>query len=204
MSIEDLKRDLSRALEANNWSAAASVRSTLVAQHPDTSEAAEAAYKQGLHALYQEQVLARAAEYLRLAARAMDPDWSLPARVSLGLVMLAQGKGQQAVFELRKAAGIKPPNQMTAQAAGLVAVALAQHKPGAEVERAREQYKGVLQQLTKGQAPAVEAWACLHLGMEFKHDGQRAEAKQWLHRAAGLNALGPDEADLLQRTLGQL
>lgn len=203
VALKDLQRDLARALEANDLDAAASVRRAIVDNH-EGLEVAEAAYKLGLDALYRKKDLAAAADLLRQAGKAKHPDWSLPARVSLGLVLLAAGKPQQAVFELRKAASAKPASLLTAQAAGLIALALAQSNPGAEVERARDKFKSALEALTKNQPPEVEAWAALYLGMEFKHDGMREDARKWLLRAQTLQCLPEAESESLARSLAQL
>src|SRR5688500_15411197 len=119
-TLKDLQRDLARALEAGDPDQIASVRRTIASGFPDTPEAAEANYRLGLDQLFRGKNLEEAAKHLREATKAKAPPWSIASRVSLGLVMLRQGKAQQAIFELRRVAGIKPPTIHSAQAAGFV------------------------------------------------------------------------------------
>ena len=104
-SLKDLERDLARALKAGDLDQIASVRRTIASGFADTPAAAEANYRLGLDLLFRTKNVDEAAAHLREAAKTKAAPWSIAARVSLGLVMLRQGKAQQAIFELRRVAG---------------------------------------------------------------------------------------------------
>ena len=204
-NLASLLSDLERALSAEDLDLVASVRRTICDGHPSSPAAAEASYKLGLDALYRRQDLDGAAEYLREAVRKKDNQWSPAARVSLALVLLSQKKYQQALFELRKAASVQPPTLLSAQAAGLTAVALADaKKPGAEVERAREKAKAILLQLASASDAVTASVAAFMLGVEFKFEGEREKARTWLERALAADQLPAQERRLAEGALQTL
>ena len=90
-ALEQLQRDLDRALEAEDHAAAAAVRRTIVDSYADRPEAAEAAFKLGLFSLFKEKNLDAAEAALRTAAKAKHPVWSPQARISLGVVSSCMG-----------------------------------------------------------------------------------------------------------------
>lgn len=203
--LSSLLGDLERALAIRDLDLAASVRRTIVEGHPGTTAAAESAYKLGLDALYRRHDLDAAVRWFRGVVRAKAPKWSAAARVSLALVLLRQQKHQRALFELRKAASADPPTLLSAQAAGLAAVALAgARRPGAEVERARDQAKSLLTRLTASSDPEIGGGAAFILGMEFKFDGDRQKARTWLERAVASGVLSEDERCLAEQSLEEL
>lgn len=191
-SLKELERDLDRALEAGDPEQVASVRRTIAGGFPGSPAAAEASYKLGLDQLFRAQNPDEAAKLLREATKAKAPPWSLAARVSLGILLLHQGKPQQALFELRRAAGVKPPSIESAQAAGFVVIALREIGNGKEAERARATQLEMLRALVKRDDDETRALAHFMLGMEHKFDGERAPAKQHLEAALALEALPAD------------
>lgn len=202
--LQDLQRDLDRALAAGDLGAAAQVRRTIADGHPDTPQGAEARYRLGLHLLFQERNLDAAAEAFRAAAKAKQRPWSGQARVSLGLVMLRQGKHQQAIFELRRVASAEPPTLVSAQAAGLVVLGLKESGKGPEAERARTSYLKLLDTLVRTGDELTRPYAQLMLGMEHKHDGRRDLARPLLEAAAAADSLPDAERTQAQAALQEI
>lgn len=202
-TLPELLRDLDRALGAGDLDTAASVRRTIAEGHPTAPEAAEARFKLGLHLLFKGRDLEAAAGELREAAKAKHPVWSPQARISLGLILLRQGKFQQAVFELRRVSGQTPPTLVSAQAAGLVVVALRSDKKATEADRARGQQLDLLDKLTRSLTGEEKAMAQFMLGMEHKHDGRRDKARPLL-QAALTTGLPGREAEVAKRALAEV
>jgi tetratricopeptide (TPR) repeat protein len=111
------------------------------------------------------------------------------------------GKPQQALFELRKAAATKPPSVASATALGLAALILKDTQQPAEFERARKEQLKQLEALLKAPDPEEAALASYMLGMEYKYEGRRAEAKKYLERALASEALGPEERARVEEAL---
>lgn len=202
--LTELLRDLGRALEGGDLDQVAAVRRTIVETHEATQEGAEAAYKLALDTLFRQRDPDRAAEYLRIAGKSKVDQWSLPARVSLGLLLLRQGKHQQAAFELRKVAALKPPTVLTAQAQGFLVLALYEQKNGKEAQRIRGEQLKTLEGLTRSAHPPEAALAQLMLGLEYKFDGQRAEAKRHLTAAVDSGQLPKEDLGLAQKALSEV
>ena len=203
-TLQALTGDLDRALALNDLDAAASVRRSIAQLFPATPAGAEASYKLGLEALFRQRNLDAAAEHFRAATKAKVQQWGVPARVSLGLVLLRQAKPQQAIFELRRVASMEPPTAQTAQAAGLVVVALLDSGKGAEADRARQQHRRILERLSK-QAEGVErAMGRFMLAMEKKFDGDRAGAKEAFEDALTLAELPDEYREQATRALAEL
>lgn len=203
-SLEDLRRDLDRALAAKHEDNVAAVRTTIAESFPETPEGARARYELGLAALYRDKDLEAAANHFREAAKAKQKTWSHSARTSLGLVLLSQGKLQQAVFELRRAASATPPNLLVAQAAGMLHGALVQMGNKAEAQRARAQHLKILDDLTKHEDAPTAALARFLRGMEHKFEGERGPAKKLLTAALEGGHLPPDERSSAERALAAL
>ncbi len=203
-SLKELVRDLDRALAANHEENANSVRATIAAAFPETPEGAEARYKLGLSALYRAKDLEAAASHFREAAKAKQKTWSHLARTSLGLVLLSQGKHQQAVFELRRAASAQPPSLLVAQAAGMLHGALVEMGNKKEAEKARAQHLKILDDLTRSEDAPTAAMARYRRAMEHKFDGERLPAKQLLAAALEGGHLPPDERASAERALSTL
>jgi tetratricopeptide (TPR) repeat protein len=200
-SLSDLEQDLARALGAGDFNRAGSVRETIADAHGTTEAGAEANYKLGLAVLFGTGDLERAAERFRLAIQVKGSRWSGPARTSLGLVLHRLGKPQQALFELRKVAAAKPPSVASATALGLVALVLKDMNQPAEFERARKEQLKLLEGLLKAADAEEAALASYMLGMEYKYEGRRAEAKKYLERALASEALGPEEKARIEDAL---
>lgn len=199
-ALKDLSKDLERALAKGDAELVASIRRTIAEAHPETDEGAEAAYKLGLESLFRSKDIEEASEWLRKAAKAKSKEWGPLARTSLGLLLHRQGKLQQAVFELRKAAG-GVPSIAGAVALGLTVILFREAKNGAEADRARADQKKMLLALTKGEDAEDAALAHYMLGMEHKHDGERADAKRHLEAAVKSNALAGDAAEKAKAAL---
>jgi tetratricopeptide (TPR) repeat protein len=200
--LKDLERDLARALEQGDADRVSQARRQIAEQHPDTAAAAEASFRLGMHTLFAELDLAAAAEHFRQASKVKGSPFASAARVSLGITLFRQGKHQQAVFELRKVAGQKPPTLAGAQALSFVAMIQRQVGPAAELERTRGELTKLLTQLTQG-SKEESGLAHLMLAAEHKGDGRRAEAKRHLE-AALAQGLEPSYADRARAMLLEL
>lgn len=201
--LKDLERDLARALEKNDLDAAASVRRTLVQAHGETEAGAEASYKLGLDALFRQRNMDAAAECFRTATKVKSA-WSLMARSALAMVLLRQGKAQQAVFELRRVAGTTPPTLISASAWGLLVLALKESKQLKEVEKARGEHMKALARLADTAAGEDRALASFMLAMEHKYNGEREPAKKYMLRALEGTALPAEERRQAQAALKEL
>ena len=203
-ALEDLLRDLTRALQAKKEDDALAVRRSIAEQYPETPEGAEASYKIGLAALFRSQDLDAAATAFRASAKAKQKTWSLTARTSLGLLLLRQGKHQQAVFELRRAASARPPTLLVAQAAGLLVLALKEGNQQQEADRAHRQHVSLLDELLKSKDPETAAVARFMRAMEHKFDGQPADAREHLKAVLASDALPEAERASAERALVSL
>lgn len=190
--LSELLTTLSRALEVGDVDRIRAARQAVVAGHPESEAAAEASFRLGLDALFVGHSLDAAAEHFRAATRAKASAFALAARTSLGLVLLRQGKHQQAVFELRRVAAQKPPTLSAAQALSWVVQSFRTQKNAKEAERARDEQLKVLEAVAGGPDPAAAALAHVMLGAEHKHDGRRDLAKKHLTAALASGALDPE------------
>jgi tetratricopeptide (TPR) repeat protein len=202
-ALKDLLRDLARALEEGDRERIARVRRLIADGHSETSEAAEASYKLGLDALFLDLDLDRAVEHFRKAAKTKSALWSQAARVSLGMALFRQGKQQQAIFELRKAAGQKPPTIAAAHALAVISGFLRQMNNAAEADRARAEQMKLLVELTKSSSKEDAALAHYMLGVELKYEGKRADARRHFEAALG-GALDPTFVGRAKSLLGEL
>ncbi len=202
--LAELKRDLARALEDGEQERVGSVRRLIATQYEETEDGVEACYKLGLDALFVRQDLEEAEKRFRAAVRAKSETWSASARVSLALVLLALGKSQQAVFELRKVARKEPPDILSAQAWGILEMSLRDLKNGEEAKRARHEHLKLLKRLATDESSEDAALAHFMLGMEYKHDGVRKEARQHLETALSNDALPPVERTRAEQAIKDL
>jgi hypothetical protein len=120
------------------------------------------------------------------------------------MILLKQGKTQQALFELRKVAGTTPPTIISASAWGLLVVALRETNQPKEAARARTEHKRVLTRLTGSTVPEDAAIAHFMLGMEYKFDGERALAKKHFETALKGNALPEREKSQAEEALKEV
>lgn len=195
---------LSRALEVGDPDRIRDARKAIVAAHPESEAAGEAQFRLGLDALFLGQDLDAAAEHFRAATKSKASVHAMPARTSLGLVLLRQGKHQQAVFELRRVGAQKPPSLAAAQALSWVALSFRQQKNGAEADRARAEQLKVLESVAAGTDPAAAAIANVLLGAEHKHDGRRDLATKHLKAALAHKTLDPEYTAKAQALLASL
>lgn len=201
--LKDLQRDLEGALERGDRERIAEVRRLIVERFPDSDVAAEARYKLGLDALFFDADLDAAVDHFRAATKSKTGPWGAAARVSLGMALFRQGKGQQAVFELRKAAGVKPPTVAAAHALLLVSGFVRQLGNAAEADRARAEAMKLLDQLAKTAPAEDQALAHFLLGMEHKFEGRRDRARSHLEKALAAK-LDPLFAGKAQAALSEL
>lgn len=190
--LNELTTALARAEEVGDLDRLRVARQALVAAYPEAEVAAEAAFRLGLDALFVGQDLERAAEHFRAATKAKASPAAQAARTSLGLVLLRQGKHQQAVFELRRVGASKPPSLAAAQALSWVALSFRQQKNAKEADRARDEQLKVLDAVAAGADRASAALAHVLLGAEHKHDGRRDRAVKHLEAALASGALDAD------------
>lgn len=201
--LKDLLRDLSTALEGGDRERIAQVRRLIAEGYPDTDSGGEARYKLGLDALFFAGDLDAAIEQFRGATKLKSSPWATAARTTMGITLFRQGKLQQAVFELRKVAGIKPPTIASAQALSLVSGFMRQTGNAAEAERARDEAIKILDQLARGTDKAEASLAHFLLGMERKFEGRRDLAKKHLETALA-GKLDPTFAGRAQALLSEL
>jgi tetratricopeptide (TPR) repeat protein len=201
--LQDLERDLERALKSGNLDQVASVRRTIAEGHPDTAAGGEASYKLGLDTLFRKRNADEAAELFRKAIKSKS-QWAAAARISLAIVMLRQGKTQQAMFELRKLASANPPTIAAAYAQGLLVVALRESNQGKDAERIHGEHKKMLAKLTEVANGEDQALAHLMLGLEHKFDGERDLAKTHLEQAIRLKALAPEDLARAEAALSEV
>jgi tetratricopeptide (TPR) repeat protein len=201
--LDALKKDVDRAIKAGDPEKIALAWRAIATGHPDTSDAAEAEYRLGLDALFRVKNMDQAGEHFRTAAKAKGV-YAMAARSSLGLVLLRQGKPQQGIFELRKVAGTAPPTILSASAWGLLVVAFRESNNAREAERARTEHRRALQKLIESNVAEDSALANFMLGMEHKHDGERAPAKKLLQTALDSGKLPPAETAAAQKALAEV
>jgi tetratricopeptide (TPR) repeat protein len=190
-TLDQLRTDLTNALELGDLARIAEARRAIVQSFPESEAAAEANYKLGLNALFLEGNLEAAIDAFRAAAKVKAGGWNQAARTSLGIALMRDGKPQQAVFELRKAAAQKPPNLAAAQALSIVVTIFRQEKNAKEADRARAEQIKLLEQVASASDPASAALATFFLGVEHKFDGQRELAKKTIQAALAKGLLEP-------------
>lgn len=183
-SLADLLMDLERSVSGGDLDQVASIRRTIASSHATTEDGAEAMYKLGLDALFRRADLEASSQHLRESAKAKSPRWSPLARSTLGLILLRMGKPQQALFELRKVAGLSPPTLVSAQAWGLLVMAHRALDQAGEAERARGEHLKTLLRLTETAPAEDRGLAQFLLGMEYKFEGRRDLAKRFLRLAS--------------------
>lgn len=201
MELEALQRQLAAALHREDWDEARALRQRVVADFPDSAEAAEAAYRLGLDALFFGRDLAAAIALLEDAAKRRHPHWSAAARTSLALCYAQQNRLQKALFELRKVASVKDPGANSVVAAMWMERLLLQDGQAAEAQKARaqriEQLRTLLAPATHPPLELAERGAYLYqLGCALSDHGEKLEGRRVLEeaRALGPQVLGPDVA----------
>ena len=190
--LTELKAELDRLEGDKDYAGMVALRERIVAEHPDTEDAVEATYKIGLHNLFYERELAKATERFEQAAKKKHPYWSAAARTSLGICYYHQGRGQKALFELRRVGYADVATQHSITALSFMETIHANEAEEDEVKRVRQERIKQLRQLieTLRSDPSADLGQYLFSLAAALHDeDERAEAKAMLDEAG---ALGPD------------
>jgi TPR repeat protein len=203
-ALADLERDLAAALRSEDADRIRAARRVIAEQHPDTAAGAECAFRLGIAAVLGEGDADAAIEWLRIAAKAKHPRWTPEARLSLGTLLFRQAKVQQAMFELRKVAGLKPPTLASARALGLIALFSRAASKKDDAERAEREQRAALEALGRDEDPETRGLAAWMLGMELAHAGERIAAKAALERALASGGLGAEETAKVKASLARL
>ena len=203
-NLKALHKELDAALAAKDAEKINLFRSKIGDQFPTTPEGAEANFRLGVSLLMAGQAVDDAIERLRRAAKAKQPTWTAQARLSLGLLLKAQGREQQAMFELRKVAGGKTQDLAAAQAYGFMLIILEDGKKNDEAQRTRKQYHSLLEKLVEDEDEEISCLAHFMFGMDLKFHGNRKEARKHLELAQSKNGLQPEQAGQVEKALEQL
>ena len=203
-NLKSLLQELSAGLKAQDPAKINAVRAQIGDSHPDTDEGAEANFRLGVSGLMAGQDVDEAVGRLRKAAKAKHPVWTPQARLSLGLLLKAQGKEQQAIFELRKVAGMKNPSLASAQALGFMVMMQEDAGQAEEAARTRKQHHQLLDKMVSSEEKEIASLAHYMLGMDHKYEGARAEAKAHLEQALQKGGLQEDEAARVKEALNSL
>lgn len=201
--LDALKKDVDRAIQSGDPEKIALAWRAIATGHPDSPDGGEAEYRLGLDALFRGRNMEQAAEHFRTAAKTKSA-FAMPARSSLGMVLMRQGKSQQGIFELRKVAGVTPPTILSVSAWGLLVVAFREANNAREAERARTEHRRLLQKLCESKNGEEAALASFMLGMEHKHDGERAPAKKLLQTALDSGKLPKNETEAAKKALAEV
>lgn len=203
-NLEALHNELNLALKAKDPAKINAIRGKIGDQFPTTPEGAEANFRLGVSLLMAGQTVDDAIERLRKAAKGKQPTWTPQARLSLGLLLKAQGKEQQAMFELRKVAGGKAQDLAAAQAYGFMLIILEDSGKNEEAQRTRKQYHTLLTRLVEDEDEEVSCLSHFMLGMDLKFHGNRQDAKKHLELAKSKNGLQAEQASQVEQALAQL
>ena len=135
--LEGLLKELDQQEAAGDIEGMWKTRESIVADFGDAPQAVEAAYKVGLHYLFHLRDLDQAVTHFQGAAKQKHPYWSLAARTSLGICLFHQGRGQKALFELRRVGFTETPNDHSVTALAFMETIHAVEAQMDEVERVR-------------------------------------------------------------------
>ena len=135
--LEGLVKELDQQEAAGDIEGMWKTRESIVADFGDAPQAVEAAYKVGLHYLFHLRDLDQAVTHFQGAAKQKHPYWSLAARTSLGICLFHQGRGQKALFELRRVGFTETPNDHSVTALAFMETIHAVEAQMDEVERVR-------------------------------------------------------------------
>jgi tetratricopeptide (TPR) repeat protein len=198
-NLPALVEELAHHEQLTDHAAMRRVREAIVAEFPNTPEAAEARYKVGLDALFRERDILGACGHLEEAAKSGHPYWGAAARTSLGLCYYHQKRLQKALFELRKVAYVRDANEHSVTALMFLENILhAEHKTD-DAARVRKERVGQLEALLGGKTPTAMAPAergqyLYQLALALLDLKERGRAKAALTEALalGAQALGPE------------
>ena len=156
-----------------------SLREEYLACAPSTPEATEARYRLGLSYLFRRKNMEDAKAFLKEAASDKSHPIAPAARVSYALLLNAQQKRQQAMFELRKLLTTgQPPTVHTASALDFLSLLLRESgAQAADIEKVEEQRRSHLETLAEQESdPMEKAHWWLRLGTAYA-DGE--EPWEW-------------------------
>ncbi|MBN1960128.1 MAG: tetratricopeptide repeat protein [Deltaproteobacteria bacterium] len=173
------------------------IREQIVAEHPQSVEAAEALYKIGLDLLFRERNLSEAMENFEEAAKRKVAFWSDAARTSFGLCLFHQRRPQKALLELRKVAYQENPSSHTVTALSFIEVI---HESDGKTDEAKRTRKDRITQLeklayqTENTQAAERGYYLYMLGLAYRDQGSDEIAIQTLQeaKAIGQEALGDE------------
>lgn len=182
-----------------DFDALRATREQIVAEHPKSDAAVEAAYKIGLDLLFRARKLDEAVVHFETAAKAKQPFWSAAARTSLGLCYYHQRRSQKALFELRKVGYAKEISTHSVTALAFVENIFeteGKHDDAARVRLDRiKQLEHLIEACRSKPAQAAERGYHLYqLGLALKdnHDNDRAQAIWQEASKLGVKTLGAD------------
>ena len=169
-----------RQAEANeDYESLDSLREEYIACAPGSPEATDARYRLGLSYLFRQKNMERAKTVLKDAASDKNHPIAPAARVSYALLLNAQQKRQQAMFELRKLLGAgQPPSVHTASALDFLSLLLRESgAQSADIQKVEEQRRSHLEVLAEQETdPMEKAHWWLRLGTAYA-DGE--EPWEW-------------------------
>ena len=152
--LEGLLKELAEQDLAGDVEGMWKTRQAIVAGFPDKEEAVEARYKVGLHYLFHLRDFDQAVTHFQQAATQKHPYWSLAARTSLGICLFHQGRGQKALFELRRVGFTENPNDHSVTALAFMETIHGVDGEMEELERVRTERIKQLRQLIEAQRTA--------------------------------------------------
>ncbi len=190
--LPELRDELTRLEAEKSYDGMLAVRERILAEHPDTEDAVEALYKIGLHCLFHGRDLTQATQHFEQAAKKKHPYWSAAARTSLGICYYHQGRGQKALFELRRVGYAEVPSEHSITALSFMETIHANEAEEEEVDRVRLERIKQLRQLIEKQSDTSSSdlgQYLFSLAAAVHDDGDRGEARALLEQA---KSLGPD------------
>lgn len=174
-------------------------REQIVAEHPKSDAAVEAAYKIGLDLLFRARMLDEAVVHFESAAKAKQPFWSDAARTSLGLCYYHQRRSQKALFELRKVGYAKELSTHSVTALAFIENIFETEGKHDDAKKVRLDRIKQLEQLietcrTKPAQAAERGYHQYQLGLAYKdnNDSEGAHAVWQAASALGVKVLGED------------
>ena len=145
-----------------------------------------------------------AVERFRKVTASKDKVYGPIARVTLGQLLFKQGKTQQAIFELRKAASASPPTVTSVQAHGFLVLFLKQLGKKDEHTRARKDQLEALEGLSKREDAEASSYGLYLLGLEHMHDGRKDVARARLEEALKRGGLAAEDLEKVKEVLSRL
>jgi hypothetical protein len=177
-----------------------SLREQYIAAAPNSPEATEARYRLGLSLLFRHKKMDQARELLKAAASDKKHPVAPEARVNYALLLHAQKKRQQAIFELRKLLGPGvAPSMHTASALDFLSLLLRESGARPEdVHKIETQRRDHLEALANGETdPFEKAHWLLRLATAFADGDEPWEWQQARTHFQSIIKLGASAGDSL-------